>query len=402
MSEHAPLSFSASERWINCPASYQEGLRTPPFEGNEYTRAGTAAHWLAEQTIREVVTWRSSTETVRDFMNSMEIPPELRGPDQTEHLDAVSQYVEYVHRLHDGGCEIHLEQRVQFGPSDLKLFGTADCIAINREQGELRVIDYKHGRGYTVAAEHNAQLLSYLAAVLDSHSLDLAGVSRYFIEIVQPRARDASPRGGFSEYEVPFEEAWDHMQAMIESRKQALGQHPPYQVGKWCRWCPALAQCGEVRRTVGDGLKLDEHKREDLIKGLDIVELAEHWCERVRGVAHEYLDKGGDLPGWALYPKRAIRKWVDASDAINVLLGCGLPQETIFEERLLTPAKVQKLVDRDTWQSVEDAVVVAQSSGTTLSREDPSREELGGEAARIAKAAARVQAMDLLNNVRKS
>jgi hypothetical protein len=122
----------------------------------------------------------------------------------------------------------------------------------------------------------------------------------------------------------------------------------------------------------------------------------------VRGVAHEYLEQGGDIPGWALYPKRALRKWVDVSDATNALLNSGLDREAIFEERLLSPAKVQKMLDRDAWQQIEDAVVVAQSSGTTLAREDPDREELGGQAARIARAAARVQAMDLLGPVRKS
>jgi RecB family exonuclease len=398
MAEHAPLSFSASERWINCPASYQEGLRVPPFKGNEYTRAGTAAHLLGEQTTRDSIQSKEAKPAL-EAVQAMEIPPELQGEEQEEHLAAVAHYVDYLVGLRHEGYELHLEQRVQFGPDALELFGTADCIAVNKEKGELRVIDYKHGRGHSVAAEHNAQLLSYLAAVLDSGTLDLAGVHRYFIEIVQPRARSEH---GIASYEVPFEEAWDHMQAMIEARKQARGQHPSYKMGGWCRWCPALAYCGEVRSHVEEGLKLDEYSREDLLKGLEIVELAEHWCERVRGVGHEYLEQGGDIPGWALYPKRAIRKWVDASDACNALLNSGLAREAIFEERLLSPAKVQKMMDRDAWQQIEDAVVVAQSSGTTLAREDPSREELGGQAARIAKAAARVQAMDLLKPVGNS
>lgn len=397
MAEHAPLSFSGSERWIECPASYQESLKMPPFEGNVHTVAGSAAHLLGEETIRDLLKRDRLLTEVPDVIEwifqSMPIPEELQGSEVEDHVAAVAEYVAFVLGLGAEGYEIYLETKVQLGEDALQLFGTADCVAIHRKHGRLIVADYKHGRGHRVIAKDNTQLLCYLAAVLDNKAFKLVGITKYVVGIVQPRARTGE---AIQLEEVDFDQVWEHMDRMLETRKQALGPNPPYAMGEWCRWCPALAGCPHVRSKVEEGMKLDLKAKDGLLAALDIVETAEQWCAHVRGLGHEYLEKGGALVGWALYPKRATRKWLDVQDAANMLLSAGLEASQIMEEKLLSPAKAQKLLDAAKWQRVEDSVVVAQSSGTTLARDEPGRKPVGGEVSRATRAAERVRAMGLL------
>ena len=118
MAEHAPLGFSSSARWMNCAASYQEGLKAPKFEGNQFTRQGTAAHELAEKVLRELLTDGCRPADLVEYMMPQEGEqfPDLLDADD---LRAVAVYIQLVLDLHDDGYEIHLEQRVKLGAESL-------------------------------------------------------------------------------------------------------------------------------------------------------------------------------------------------------------------------------------------------------------------------------------------
>jgi hypothetical protein len=50
---HAPFSPSATDRWMNCPASVNAAAPAPDSPPNKYTIAGTLCHEQAEKHLRD-------------------------------------------------------------------------------------------------------------------------------------------------------------------------------------------------------------------------------------------------------------------------------------------------------------------------------------------------------------
>ncbi len=92
-------------------------------------------------------------------------------------------------------------------------------------------------------------------------------------------------------------------------------------------------------------------------RNLEIVDLAEAWCKAVRARALEYVQAGGDIPGWALAEgRKGARKWEDESIAreqlINVL------GDRAFEKMLISPAKAEKLLkNTPPWETLKELII---------------------------------------------
>lgn len=55
MTAHSNLGASSAKRWMNCPGSNALIEHAPPEQSSKYAAEGTAAHWVGEQLILEVL-----------------------------------------------------------------------------------------------------------------------------------------------------------------------------------------------------------------------------------------------------------------------------------------------------------------------------------------------------------
>jgi hypothetical protein len=347
----------------------------PPWDGNEFTRAGTAAHALGEEALRS-----------GKALDELDVDPSIAGD-----LAAVQTYVDYVRALEAGGYHVLLEQRLQLGPAELGLFGTADCVARHGER--LVIADYKHGSGVAVSPVENSQLLTYAAAALTDPAVNTDDVTEIELVIIQPRCREGEP---IQAWTTDAERLVEHTSEVLEARKLSLSPNPPAEIGEHCRWCQAKAICPDLLAAAGRLPTLDKVQKGKLGEALELAATLEHWIEGVRGAAHKHMENGGTLDGWKLVPKRASRRWIDNGDAITYLESAGLKSATYLEEKLVSPAQLEKKVSPETYQPIDAAVVVKQSSGTTLARADDPRNEVGGAGSKAARAARKVKALGLL------
>ena len=154
---HAKLSASSSARWMACPPSAKLNAEIPDV-ATDYAREGTCAHELAEFKVNRLLGIESAdpTENLDYFDQEM-----------ADCTDDYAQYIaEQISKYSDP--QVLVEQRLDFSKYVPDGFGTGDCVIVANEV--LTVIDYKHGKGVAVSAEHNSQMMLYALGALELFS----------------------------------------------------------------------------------------------------------------------------------------------------------------------------------------------------------------------------------------
>lgn len=163
MTEHAKLSPSGSKRWFACAGSLV--LEAPiPNKSSTYSDDGTAMHEVAARCLTEH--WRASKYVGQDIPvnNRHEEPRSVEFTDEMAEL--VQGYVDTVRKI-GIGHRMLVETRVDFSEFVLvdDQFGTADCIIVDLDQGELGVYDLKTGHT-PVTVPGNTQAMFYALGAL--------------------------------------------------------------------------------------------------------------------------------------------------------------------------------------------------------------------------------------------
>ena len=101
------------------------------------------------------------------------------------------------------------------------------------------------------------------------------------------------------------------------------------------------------------------------------VALLEQWIADLRALAHQALEAGVEVTGWKLVEKRATRKWVD-EEKTAASLSEQFTHDEIYDQKLKSPAQMEKLLKKSGME-IPEGLVVAVSSGTTIAPEDDPR-----------------------------
>lgn len=367
---HARLSASGASRWIHCPGSVTAETGLPDSE-TEYSREGTAAHALAQ------IAWTRGRpadfwlgETIEDIVVSQEM------------ADAVQVYLDVIAEFSRSAQKTWTEHRVSLAklrPPE-EMFATADFIAI--EQTRLRIVDLKYGRGVPVSADKNWQMLYYAVgawlAVWESDRRAAERVQTITMTIVQPRLFDADGSPMLSHEELSIAELKQRGRELMEHARQAVRPNAMRVAGSWCQFCRAKATCATFRSVALDVVQLEfsdmvEHPAplvppdaltsEQLARILPLLPMLSEWVNAVEGYALGELERGRPIPGYALKPKRAMRKWINETQVAEHFQELG---EDIYDRSLKSPAQLEKLVGKKQFP----AHLVSQvSSGYSLCRD---------------------------------
>ena len=120
-------------------------------------------------------------------------------------------------------------------------FGTGDLVIVADDV--LQVIDFKYGKGVTVSAEHNPQMMLYALGALNLYGY-LYDIKTVKTAIVQPRLDN------ISEWEISVDEllewAENTLKPIAELAAKGEGE---FKAGNHCRFCKLRAVCRKTCRT---------------------------------------------------------------------------------------------------------------------------------------------------------
>ncbi len=376
--QHAKLSPSAAYRWFECQGSVsaQAGL---PDSSNEYAREGTAAHELAELSLK------TGLSPSKYLGRKIEVPyTDKDGPQvqvftvDQDMADHVAVYTDYVRQVGSAmGARVMIEERVGLAAIAEELngvWGTADAVVYDPNTKTLHVIDLKYGRGKAVAAEGNLQLRIYGLATWATLGTRFA-VERIHVTIVQPRTGELAVKTA----EYTAADLIDFSQDVIDAVWRVENEPDVRHAGPWCDFCKVadcLARANAAMAVAQEEFALapvQSLTKEQAVELLDKAELLEDWIKGVRAWLHSEAMSGNDVPGYKLVPKRATRVYTAKPEEIVAKLRDKVATEAQLYEKpdLLSPAQMEKVVGKKAFKEAD--LTVSVSSGYSLVRDTDSR-----------------------------
>lgn len=354
---------------MNCAGSVRASASSPTPHTSSYAQEGTAAHALAELSLRGVVD--PST-----FLGQI-----VEGVEVTEEMcDNVRVYVAHCRTF--GSEQKYIEHKFSLEALDppRPMFGTADFVAYDRFTQTLTVVDLKYGKGVLVEVEDNPQLKYYaLGAALTLPEGSV--IDRVVMTIVQPRASHAD--GPIRSAEISYDDLCLFASELIAAAHRTMDENAPLKAGKWCRFCPASGNCSAQRnaaqlvaQTEFDLMPVDKPPMPDTLPDevfWDMMakkHILEDWLDAMTAAAYAKLERGEEVKGWKLVEKRANRRWANNEETVKYLAMQHGMRDEMWEKKLKSPAQIEKIVGR---KVLPDDLLTKESSGFVMVRDTDTR-----------------------------
>lgn len=385
---HARLSPSASKRWMTCPGSikFVERLNIKDVP-SKYASEGTVAHDVHEKCLLsgdDADSHIGRKMTVDGFKFTV-----------TESMaEAVQTSLDYIRERiadhEDWGYTAELRVEVRASLKYLAIpgldGGTSDVVLLVWDGDtlvEIEIIDYKHGAGVAVEAEHNTQALCYAlgsAQPVEQHIDDNTNIR---VTISQPRAMHKD--GPIRTWEITPVELFKWQQhELIPCAEATLEEDAPLVPSDdGCRFCPAAGQCPELYKKTQEvaiadfaedkfpdpkAMTTDQKKvvmeHADMIRSFIVAVENQVKLEMDHG-SNEYEED------YKLVYKTVHRKLTEeARDPDFSPLYDYLEEEEVFEQKMkplgdiekalkkhMKPAQVKEVMDKLTWKPDPEIVV---------------------------------------------
>lgn len=380
-SRHALLAPSSSKRWMTCAPSARLEAQFPEKD-TAYTREGTLAHSLCE-TLLDIMLHNHShvhdADTMRGYVRGTGIETDVAK----EGLDFEDMYL-YCYDYAATVFEEYLTLKATYPDARLLIeaelvldafipegFGSSDSVIIAGPI--LHVWDFKYGKGVTVNAEGNTQMMCYaLGALMGPAELDC--IEEIRMTIHQPRLSH------ISSWTVSTGEltAWA-TETLRPAALAAWEGKGELRTGDHCRFCAAAAQCPALAQAATATLAatefpelLDDTQLSDLLGKLDTLE---SWISRVREYALNRMLDGHQLDGWKVVEGRSLRRFSDPEKVVATLRLSGYEDERIFRPReLRTLGDIEKMLGKATFAKLLASCVEKPQGKPAIAPESDRRE----------------------------
>ena len=367
MSDHAQLSPSKRSRWALCPGSIREEAKYPEQASGPAAIDGSHSHYLLETCIKE---GKDAAEyiglTLKDHEGLFTVD-KTRAARVQIALDYISKRREVLGLGLMIPCAVYSESKVDpaflLGRNDLS--GTVDVQILSSDTLEL--IDYKDGMG-VVSAEGNLQLEQYAYGVLAGYKLPINGTYPFkyvVMTIIQPKLALVG-MNPISSSTVTVTSLMENMSTIIKQAAATDQPDAPLVPGEsQCKFCRAKGSCAalasNVMKEIGimfqptvtqplDMAQQSANKDPSTMSAVQIAQIMEaaplmrQLLEGVEKEALRRLESGGTIPGLKLVNGRGSRAWaLPEEEMATKLVKMGIPKGAIYETKLVSPAKAEKL-----------------------------------------------------------
>lgn len=376
MSTHAQLSPSKRNRWALCPGSIREEAKYPDTGSGPAAVDGTHSHTLLEMCLKEGRPAHSYMgQLITDHEGTFVVDADRAARVQTA-LDYIAKRVAEESTpflIPKVISETHVNPAHLLGRDDLS--GTVDVQIQGYEILEL--IDYKDGMGI-VSAEGNLQLEQYAYGVLAGYKLPVNGdypFKTVRMTIIQPKLalRGMAP---ITSHDVSVRDLLANMGTIISQAAATDKPDAPLVPGEsQCKFCRAKGSCSalasNVMKEVGimfqpvvtqtlDVAQQSADKDPSTMDDAQIAQIMEaaplmrQLLEGVEAEALRRLQAGQTIPGIKLVNGRGSRAWaLPEAEMADKLVKMGIPKTAIYETKLVSPAKAEKL----TWEKKDGTKV---------------------------------------------
>ena len=351
--KHAVLSASSAARWIACPPSARlnaEKSDTP----SEYATQGTDAHTLCEYKLRKAL-----GERVRD-------PTKNLASYDTEMEECAEAYCQFVtelvgqFRAESKDTMVSVEQRVDFSAFVPDGFGTADTLIIS--SNAVCIVDYKHGKGIEVSADHNPQMMCYALGCIQMFD-GLYDIESIWMIIFQPRLSN------ISEYTISKADllAWAQ-DTLVPAAKLAHAGAGEFCAGAHCQFCKIKATC---RKRAEYNLELARYDFEmpptledaEVEAVLAKADMLAAWVSDIKEYALQRAIQGKQWTDWKLVEGRSNRKYTDEAAVAKTVKEAGYDP---YEQKLLGITAMTSLLGKNKFEELLGGFIVKPQGKPTL------------------------------------
>ena len=360
---HKLLSPSKAYRYLACPGSIREEAAYPDPPSGPGAIDGTHSHSLLEHCIKGN---GNPLKMVGVKLQDHEGEFVVDRP-RAERIELALVYVRS--RVGPLGTVVP-ERRVSpahlIGRTDMD--GTCDVTIVTPE--ELEVVDYKDGMN-EVTAQDNPQLELYALGVLAGYKLPVNGEYPFQtvrMTIIQPKM---ALKGGqpITSHVVTVHEMMGKIGKYVVGGAATDAPDAPLVSGPHCKYCKHKAcstRAGNVMKELGmsfpaldqpvvlnpvtelsqQAANLEPNKMspEQISQIMLAAPLVRQMIEAVEEEALSRLKAGAKIPGLKVVHGRGSRSWALPEDEMATkLIGMGIPKGEVYETKLLSVAKVEKL-----------------------------------------------------------
>lgn len=344
MSAHSLFSPSASHRILNCPPSLMlcVGADEQP---SPYAAEGTCAHELCAYLVEKAL-----GRDARDPTGDLDYyDAEMQSCAEGYASFVMEEYEKARSRCPD--ARVFVEQRVDISRWVPGCGGTADCIILS--DGELEVIDYKHGAGVPVSATSeefggNPQLMCYCLGAVEMFD-GIYDIDTVKMVIYQPR-RESVSDCVMSKTDLL---SWaDDVLAPIAGL--ALEGKGEFKAGEHCRFCRVKATC---RKRAEHNLVLAKYDFEPPAELEDyeidsILMMVDHltaWAGDVKEYALAQALRGKEYEHFKVVEGRSNRRYTSEEDVAHTVEAAGYDP---WERRLMGITAMTSLLGKKKFEEL--------------------------------------------------
>lgn len=364
---HAQLSPSGAYRWLACPGSVREEAKYPDDGSSESAKHGTHTHSLLEHCIKgNGDPLKMVGIKLKDHEGEFIV--------DKERATRVALALNYITERKGFIGTVVAEKRVDPAPLVGRddMAGTADVRIQTPEVFE--VIDYKDGMN-EVTAKDNPQLELYALGALAEFKLPINGTypfDRVRLTIIQPKV---ALKGGtpITSHELTIPEIMGKIGKFVVGAAATDQPDAPLVSGSHCKYCKHKScpqRAGDVMKEVGmmfpvlnapvnpvaelaqQAADLDPNTMapEKIAQIMLAAPLVRQMIESVEEEALRRLKAGHTIPGLKVVYGRGSRSWsLPDGEMATKLIGMGVPKGVVYETKLVTVAKAEKL----TWEATK-------------------------------------------------
>lgn len=373
MADHAILSPSGASRWLACPPSARLE-QTLPDKAGEAAAEGTLAHALAETMLKY------KTGMIRKTVYNKELVQHKKSMYYNDEMQGhIENYTDYVMEQYAGAqritkdAVIYLETRLDMTDYVPESFGTGDVNIVADKV--LDFTDLKYGKGVSVSAVENKQLMLYALGAIKEfdhlYEIDLIRMTIY-----QPRLDNIDT------WEITKEELLHWAENELKPKaKLAFDGKGDYNPGPACTFCRAKAICRanadyQMQVAKYDFAQPNTLTPEEISSILQKGKEFANWIKAVQNYALlESVHNDVKWPGFKLVEGRSNRKYVDEAAVAERLLQNGFSEDDIFTKKILGITALQGNISKEKFNTLLSDLIIKPNGSPTLVSESDKRPE---------------------------